>query len=460
MVLLCCLRVFGDPRPRGDVPTVLTGDRQDLLVPTAPEQVVLSALTLAQGGRFAEVRNLFVPELQDLVVPESLETAWNGELARQGAIVSAGAAVSEPAPGGAVVVKLPVSCERGGFTLIAPVNERGQLGGLQIAPLSAAAPVAPWEPPEYADPARFEEEEVTLGPEPWAVTGTLSVPRGDGPWPGLVLLAGSGSLDRDETIGRNKPLKDVAWGLASRGVAVVRFDKVTHTHAAEIKDARAFTLRDEYLPHAGAAVAALQRHPAVDRERVSVLGHSLGGTVAPRVAEADPSVAGIILLAGGAQPLHWAIVRQTRYLAGLNPETAPGSQPVIDALTAKAEMVDSPDLSPWTPASELPLGAPAGYWLDIRGYDPAALAATLPTPMLILQGGRDYQVTVADDLARWQAALDRRPGVTVRVYPGLNHLFVAGSGPSTPAEYEPAHHVDPVVITDIAAWLAPVTSPG
>lgn len=429
-------------------------------MPIAPEQVVLAALELAQGGRFDEVRDLFVAQLQDFVVPEALETAWNGELATQGPIVSVGAPVSEPAPGDAAVVRVPVSCERGGFTLIAPVSPDGQLGGLQIAPLSAAAPIAPWEPPDYADPTCFDEEEVTLGPQPLAVGATLSVPRGDGPWPGLVLLAGSGSLDRDETIGRNKPFKDIAWGLAGRGVAVLRFDKVTHAHAAEIRDARGFTLSDEYLPNAAAAVAVLQRHPAIDRERVFVLGHSLGGTVAPRVAEADPSLAGLVLLAGGAQPLHRAIVRQARYLAELNPATAAGSQPVIDALTAKAEMVDSTELSPSTPVSELPLGAPASYWLDIRGYDPAALAATLDKPMLVLQGGRDYQVTVEDDLSRWEAALDGRPGVTVRVYPEFNHLFVAGSGPSSPAEYEPAQHVDPAAVTDIAAWLETVTPHG
>ena len=148
--------------------------------------------------------------------------------------------------------------------------------------------------------------------------------------------------------------------------------------------------------------------------------------------------------------MHRAGLRQARYLAGLSPAT---SHAMVDALARQADVVDSPDLSPATPAAELPFGAPATYWLSVRDYDPAALAATLDKPVLLLQGGRDYQVTVADDLARWHAALADRPDVTCRVYDAGNHLFFPGSGPSSPAEYEPAQHVDPQVVADIATWL-------
>jgi dienelactone hydrolase len=81
------------------------------------------------------------------------------------------------------------------------------------------------------------------------------------------------------------------------------------------------------------------------------------------------------------------------------------------------------------------------------------VAAALGQPILILQGGRDYQVTVAEDLTGWQAGLARCPDVTIHVYDADNHLFFTGSGPSAPAEYEPAQHVDPAVVADIAAWV-------
>jgi uncharacterized protein len=108
-----------------------------------------------------------------------------------------------------------------------------------------------------------------------------------------------------------------------------------------------------------------------------------------------------------------------------------------------------------TPASELPLGYSAAYWLDLRGYDPVMAAAALDKPMLILQGCRDYQVTVEDDITRWWSGLADRPDVTIRVHDADNHLFFLGTNQSTPADYDPPHHVDLAVIDDIARWLAP-----
>ncbi len=103
-------------------------------------------------------------------------------------------------------------------------------------------------------------------------------------------------------------------------------------------------------------------------------------------------------------------------------------------------------------SSTLLLNAPAQYWLDLRQHDPLVAAKTLKQPLLILQGGRDYQVTEAD-FNGWKTALGSQPGVTFKLYPKLNHLFMAGEGKSTPAEYEKPGHVDESVVADIAAWI-------
>jgi uncharacterized protein len=423
---------------------------------TGPAAISTTVLQLAQANRFAEIRDMYAPNLRPMLTPESLQAAWDGEIERYGPVTTVGGPVTDPAGPAGTLVRTPVVFTNGQVTMLASVTDSGWITDIQFAGADAARPAEPWQPPDYADPSAFDEHEVTLGSGHLAVDGTVSLPRTPGPHPAVVLLPGSGPMDRDETIGRNKPFKDLAWGLASRGIAVLRFDKVTLTHPAH---AAHFTVDDEYVHHATAATHLLRQQKTVEASRVYVLGHSAGGTVAPRVVAADPFVAGLVLLAGGAQPMHWAAVRQVRYLSSLDPASADAAQPAIDTLTRQARTVDSQGLSDATPTSDVPFGLPAAYWLDLRDYDPAATAATLGKPMLILQGGRDYQVTVDDDLSRWRAALAGSPGVTIRIYDADNHMFFTGSGPSKPSEYEPAQHMDPAVITDIADWLTSQPSP-
>jgi len=160
-----------------------------------------------------------------------------------------------------------------------------------------------------------------------------------------------------------------------------------------------------------------------------------------------------VILAGDTQPMQHSAIRVARYLGQLSP--GPAAETAVETMIRQAALVDSPELSPSTPARELPFGLSGSYWIDLRSYDPVSTALALDKPMFILQGGRDYQVTVEDDLSRWKEGLGHRPEVTIRVYEADNHLFFPGTGPSMPVEYDPAQHVDPAVIADIATWLRP-----
>ncbi len=418
-----------------------------------PDSVARDVAGLAQAERFDQIRDRFAQQLRPIVSREALQTGWDSEIARHGRVTSIGPPASDPAQGGTVTVRIPVTCERGAFTLLVTITDSDQLAGLQVASISAAAPVAAWQPPDYADPTAFDEHDVLLGTRELAVGATVSIPTHPASVPAVVLLAGSGPQDRDETLGRTKLFKDIAWGLASRGIAVLRFDKVTLAHPEAVRANPDFTLADEYTPQTIAGVRLLWEQPGIDPERVFVLGHSLGGTIAPQIAQAEPAIAGVILLAGSAEPFHRSLLRQARYVASLNPDTAPASELAIQKLARQTDLVDDPELSPATPAGDLPFGLAPAYWLALRNYEPEQVAAELDRPILVLQGGRDYQVTIADDLRRWESTLVARPDVTIRVYDTDNHFFFTGTGPSSPADYESPEHLDPRVITDISSWL-------
>ncbi len=289
-------------------------------------------------------------------------------------------------------------------------------------------------------------------PTPAAALGaTFLAPASPGRHPAVVIVHGSGPADRDLTYGPNAPYRDIAIGLAARGVASLRYDKRTKVKPFWFAN-RVFTVRDETIDDALAAVALVRQQPEVDPSRVVVIGHSLGGMLAPRIAAADPTLAGIVILAGATESsLTEQITRQFAYIGALpGADTAAinGQMRMLAPMIEKVRAITPADSA----ETKLVLGAPAAYWLDLAAYSSAATLRGLTIPTLVLQGGRDYQVTTAQ-LEHWLGVLGPRERVTVKQYPTLNHHFMAGSGLSRPEEYLKPAHVDPRVIDDIATWV-------
>jgi uncharacterized protein len=333
-------------------------------------------------------------------------------------------------------------------------DSKGRVAGINIVP---AEPAAPWTPPDYAKAGGFHEQPITVGRAPWQLPGTLTLPNGSGPFAAVVLVHGSGPNDQDETLFSNKPFKDLAWGLASRNIAVLRYNKRTLQYGKEIAaQLSGFTVNEETVDDARSAVALLSKQPEIDPRRIFVLGHSEGGMLAPRIAQGDAQVAGLVILAGNTRPLEQMIVEQIKYLAGLDGKITPEAQKQIDAAEQLARECESPTLTADAKLNLLGSTIPGSYFLDLRSYHPAEVAAQLKIPMLILRGERDYQVT-SEDFDGWKQALAGKPEVTLKVYPGLFHLFMPSSSPGTglgrPADYQKPSHVVEPVIEDIASWI-------
>jgi len=420
-----------------------------------PEAIANDAVNDLAARRFSKVEARFDDRVQSGLPQEKLAAVWDSVLDKAGPFQKIlGTRVEEKQ--GIHVVSVACQFKYGPLDIKMAVDSQGRIAGLFFVPHSDAPEATQsWSAPAYAKTNSFHEVDVTVESGAWKLPGTLTHPNGKGPFPAIVLVHGSGPEDQDETIGPNKPFKDLAWGLASQGIAVLRYVKRTKQYGAQsVNPGAAFTVNDETMDDARAAVALLAARPDIDPNQIYILGHSEGGTLAPRIASGDKQVAGIVVAAGAVRPLQDLIVAQSKYIAGL-----PGAdkeqlkKQIEDAEQAKREIED-PGLKPDGTVNVLGAHAPGSYFIDLRNYHPAETAAQLSIPILVLQGGRDYQVT-SQDYDLWKAALAKDPRATFQFYPDLTHLFmkVKGSGPASPADYAVAGHVSEAVVEEIAQWI-------
>lgn len=400
-----------------------------------PAATARKALDLVLGAKYSELTPMFTPEMQK-AFPDAEMTKLGAHIKSFGAVGQIENPTTSQAGPNTIVV-LPVHFANQNINFRYIINSRGLIAGMFLVPGST-----PWQRPSYSKPDTFHERAVTIGNDEWKLPGTLTIPNGSGPFPAVVLVHGSGPNDRDESVGGVKVFKDLAEGLSTRGVAVLRYEKRTAQYRTKMAGIHDMTINDEIVDDAVRAAALLRTQPEINPQKIYVLGHSLGGYVAPRIAAEDGKLAGIIFLAANARPIEDLMVDQAEYL----------QLPAKDIEGVKTQAKRIKALEPADSDGPPLLGMPVPYLLDLKEYDPVAAAKKLTVPMLFLQADRDFQVT-SKDLALWKAGLGGRKDVTFQNYPSLNHLFVAGEGKSTEAEYRKPGHVAPEVIDAVAKWI-------
>lgn len=304
-------------------------------------------------------------------------------------------------------------------------------------------------PPPYARRDSFTERPCVAAviTAEMSLPGTISMPNECDNCPGVVLVHGSGPHDRDETIGPNKVFRDIAWGLASRGIAVLRYEKRTKAYPNS-RGADEWTLESETVDDALAAARVLRELPNVADDGVFIVGHSLGAIAAPFIAQRDEQLAGIVLLAGSTRSIVDLLEEQVAYIANADGKISDEEKLPLDLVRRAADAIRAGKPEDVPPDS----GLPARYMLHMHSLDVLKAARLLELPILICQGGRDYQVPKKDfDL--WKHGLEGRRNVTFELFEPLNHLFIAGEGRSTPEEYTKAGHVSEQVIEKLAEWI-------
>ncbi|MCX2573056.1 alpha/beta hydrolase [Pedobacter sandarakinus] len=402
---------------------------------------------LLQDEKFAEAHGVFDDTLKSKLTEESLKKLWFDMETKLGKPVSFDA-IQSKAQGEFFAVTVEGQFANGQQNFILGFNKAQKIVGIFLAPTRSAAVYAK---PAYVDTNLYQEKSVYLGPAGRQLAAVITTPKNVKNFPIVVLVHGSGPGDMDESVGANKPFKDLAGGLASKGIASVRYVKRTLVYPNEF--ANAYTVKEEVMDDALAAVAMAKTIPGVDAKGIYVLGHSLGGMLAPKIATSIPDLAGIILAAAPARKLADIITDQNKYMFSLSKDTTDANKKQLEDAITQINTSRISQLGKTIKPDSTILGLPAKYWADLNAYNQVNAAKALAkTRVYVLQGGNDFQVSKTDfDI--WNAALAKKKNVTLKFYPEINHLLTVQTEKGTTAQYQIPANVAEVVVTDIASWI-------
>lgn len=430
------------------VASVAMGGEKDSEIPEPSRRAIAEefASQLAHG-EFEDATKNFDETMQNVIGPSKLAETWNKVAEQCGEFGKFGEARHQ-AMGEFDAYIFPGQWKSFALEMQVTVTKSGKITGLFFKP---SAPSHPYKAPSYVKEQKFSERDLEIGSEKWPLKAKLTIPVNIKRAPGVVLVHGSGPNDMDETIGFNRPFRDIALGLASRGVIVLRYNKRTHTHGAAMKP-EDINVHAEVIDDAIAALKELRKQPEVDPKNTFVIGHSLGACLAPIIAEEDGELAGVILLAGTLRPMEDVLIEQLEYIAAL---PGSGQSKAAEMLDDSRKTLEAFRKGESGDAHKL-MGVPMSYWQDLSrhmGERGANAIRGFKGRILVMNGGRDYQIRKAD-FDRWREVLSDKGSATFEWIPNVNHLFCKGKGMSTPSEYANIEkHVAADVIKGLASWI-------
>lgn len=333
--------------------------------------------------------------------------------------------------------------KNGKFDLSISLNKVEKIESITIKPYKFKGK---WKMPAYVNEKNYTTESIKIGNK-MPLLGEFVTTKTEDELTIVVMVHGSGPNDMDESMGPNKIFKDLAYGLANQGISSIRYNKRSYDYPTEMtKYINSITIDQLVVDD---AVNAIELAKEFGAKKVILIGHSLGGHMAPKIAE-KAKLSGVITLAGNASPLSELILPQYEYLMLNDPETQI-TEIALNTLNFQLNKLNSGDYDSTTVGAMLPLGLPGSFWFSLKDYKPTELAKKQDQPYLILNGERDYQVT-EKEAKKWKNGNKYKASKTI-IYPKLNHLFYAGEGILLPSEYEQEAHFDERVLNDIAQWI-------
>jgi len=399
--------------------------------------------TYMEQQKFDTAHQYFDVSEQSKVSPANLQQLWTNITTNLGGIKSL-EAIQSKTQGEFYAVTVEGKFEKNDQNFILLFNKAEKLAGLYMP---KSAPV--YAKPLYADTNLYTEKEVYIQTPGHQLAAMVTTPKNATNFPIVVLVHGPGPSDMDETISANKPFKDLAYGLAAKGIATLRYVKRTLVYQNEFTGA--FTVKEEITDDAVAAIAMAKTINGADPKNIYVFGHSLGGMVTPRIATLTPDVKGIILAAAPARKLTDLVLDQNNYIYELAKDTTEAGKKQLADAAIEVEKSRISKLGNIKPDSVI-IGLPSAYWVDLNSYDQVATAKKLNKRIYIVQGGNDFQI-FEKDYNLWNTALGKKSNVTFKFYPELNHLFSVQTEKGNARQYLTPANVSEQFIADLSVWI-------
>lgn len=401
---------------------------------------------LLEDQKYTEAYGYLDSTFKAKVPEEDLKKLWTQVSEKLGKIETLDV-VSSKTQGEFFVVTLEGKFTNEDQNFLLAFNKAEKIVGFFLQPKSTAPS---YTLPAYADTTLYKETEINVKTPGHSLVGILTAPKNLTSYPVVVLVHGSGPADMDGTVGPNKPLKDIAVGLASKGVGSIRYVKRTMIYAAEFR--KTFTVKEELMDDALAAIALARTLPQVNKKQIYLLGHDLGGMLAPRMATLAPDLNGIIMLAAPARKFTDLLIEQNKYMFSLSKDTSEALKKSLDTVIKELDVTRITKLGAMKADSVL-LGLPASYWIDMNVNDQVAIAKKLAKQRVFVgQGGNDFQVSTTD-YNLWNTAIGKKKGSMVKLYPELNHLLSPQTEKGSMEQYRVPVNVSDALITDIATWI-------
>ncbi|MCL2530257.1 MAG: lysophospholipase [Coriobacteriia bacterium] len=298
------------------------------------------------------------------------------------------------------------------------------------------------------------EEKIVVGAgTEFPLNGILTLPdTAEQPLPAVVLVHGSGPQTMDEKIGKVTPFKDIAQALAEKGIATLRYDKRTKIYGRKMmKNAADITVKTETIDDTILATELLRGDSRIGK--IFILGHSMGGMLAPRIDAEGGNYDGIIIAAGSPRELREILMDQFA-------DALEGYKGLIKLIASKQiasiipKLVEIDSLTDEEAKKKKVLGGSRAYYFkEFEAYPTSPYLDALDKPLFVFQGSEDFQVNPHKDFEGYKRLLEGKPNATLKLYPGLNHVFTTQHATRSMKDYKVPEKVAPEVTNDIADWI-------